>query len=143
MGPNDLGKLGHFAFTLPLHDERETAHQPPRKVPIQLKEKVDAEMKSWIDLEIAEETQSGFNIPLIILTKSDSSIRITLDARELNTKLKPDRFPLPHLSDTLTKIGTKLSSGLACYVSIFDFHRGYWNVRVDEQGKHKLAFSHN
>ena len=143
MDSSDLGKLGHFAFTLPLHDERDTAHQPSRPIPVHLKEKVNQEMQNWIDLGIVEETQSGFNIPLIILKKPDNSIRISLDARQLNTKLKPDRFPLPHMTDTLNKIGTKLSSGKDCYVSTFDFHRGYWNVRVDESDKHKLAFSHN
>jgi hypothetical protein len=41
MGTNDLGKLGYFRFTMPLIDESETAHQPPRPIPIYLREKVD------------------------------------------------------------------------------------------------------
>ena len=143
MGQNDLGKLGYFRFTLPLLDETETAHQPPRPIPIHLKEKVNDEIHQWKQLGIIEETQSGFNIPLIILKKPDNSIRISLDARQLNTKLRPDRFPLPHLTDTLSSIGMRLSKGKDCYVSTFDFMRGYWNVQVKEEDKHKLAFSHN
>ena len=142
MGEGDIGKLGYFRFTLPLLDERETAHQPPRPVPMHLKEKVDKEIGNWLELGIIEETQSGFNIPLIILKKSDGSIRVSLDARQLNTKLKPDRFPLPHLSDTLSTIGAKLSQGNECYVSTFDFARGYWQVQVEDRDQHKLAFSH-
>ena len=142
MGQDDIGKLGYFRFTLPLLDESETAYQPPRPIPVHLKEKVNSEIQNWLDLGIIAETQSGFNIPLIILKKPDGSIRVSLDARQLNTVLKPDRFPLPHLSDTLHDIGARLSRGKSCYVSTFDFSRGYWQVQVDSSDQHKLAFSH-
>ena len=143
MGPNDLGKCGHFAFTLPLHDETDTAHIPPRPISIHIKSKVDEQIQIWKELGIIQPTQSGFNIPLIILKKPDGSVRVSLDARDLNTKLKQDRFPLPHMTTVFTKIGEKLTSGKECWISVFDFHRGYWNIRVDEKDKHKLAFSYD
>ncbi len=143
MDPSDLGRLGHFAFTLPMHDETETAHQPPRPIPIHIKPKVDAEINSWKELGIIGPTQSGFNIPLIILKKPDGTIRVSLDARELNTKLQKDRFPLPHMTTIFTKIGEKLTSGEECWISVFDFHRGYWQIRVDPKDSHKLAFSYD
>ena len=65
MGQDDIGKLGFFRFTLPLLDESETAYQPPRPIPVHLKEKVNSEIQNWLDLGIIAETQSGFNIPLI------------------------------------------------------------------------------
>ena len=143
MDSQDLGRLGHFYFTLPQHDEKETAYQPPRAIPIHLKPKVDKELAAWSEMGIIEPTQSGNNIPLIILKKGDGSIRVSLDARQLNTKLKADRFPLPHMASIFTKIGEKLSSGKECWISTFDLHRGYWQVRVSPQDKHKVAFSHN
>jgi len=143
MGPDDLGQVANFAFTLPLHDETDTAHQPPRPIPIHIKPKVDAAIQTWKELGIIEHTQSGFNIPLIILKKGDGSVRVSLDARELNTKLKQDRYPLPHMTTIFTKIGEKLTTGKECWISVFDFHRGYWNVRVDPKDKHKLAFSYD
>ena len=78
MRPSDLRKLGYFRFTMPLIDESQTAHQPPRPIPIHLREKVDKEIENWQSLGIIQPTQSGFNIPLIIFKKADGSLRISL-----------------------------------------------------------------
>ena len=142
MGPKDLGKLGYFRFQMPLLDETKTAHQPPRPIPIHLREKVDNEMEKWEELGLIEPTQSGFNIPLIILKKADGSIRISLDARQLNTLLKPDRYPLPHMRSVFTTIGEKLTNSKNCYISSFDWYRGYWQVQCDTEDAHKTAFSY-
>jgi len=101
---NDLGRCARFRFTLPLLDESETAHQPPRPVPVGLKKKVSDELEKWKTLGMIDETQSGFNIPLLILRKPDGSIRVSLDARLINTKLQQDRFPLPAIPDVFSKI---------------------------------------
>ena len=142
MGTNDLGKLGYFRFTMPLIDESETAHQPPRPIPIHLREKVDKEIENWQSLGIIQPTQSGFNIPLIILKKGDGSLRISLDARKLNTILKPDRYPLPHMKSVFTRIGEKLSNAKECYISSVDFLRGYWQIQTLESDAHKTSFSY-
>ena len=143
MGSSDLGKLANFRFTLPQFDETKTAHQPQRPVPVHLREKVANEIEKWTEMGIIESSQSGYNIPLIILRKGDGSIRISLDARQLNTLLIPDRHPIPHLSTVFTQIGEKLSSGKACFVSTFDWSRGYWQVRVATEDQHKLSFAYN
>ena len=74
MGDSDLGQLFHYRFSLPFHDETQTTHQPPRPIPIQIRDQVANEVKTWQDLGIISETQSSNNIPLIILRKPDKSI---------------------------------------------------------------------
>ena len=143
MGNKDIGKLAYFRFKLPFYNERETSYQPPRPIPINIREKVATEVDNWEELGIINKTQSGHNIPLIILKKPDGSIRISLDARELNQKLVPDRFPLPHIKTIFTKIGEKLTTGDQCFISTMDYNRGYWQVQVAETDRQKLAFSHN
>ena len=142
MGQNDLGQLAYFRYCLPLVDETKCAYQTQRPVPLPLVEKVDREIESWTNLGMIKPSQSGFNIPILVLKKGDGSIRISLDARKLNTLLVPDRFPLPHLTTLFTQIGEKLSAGKKCYVSTFDWFRGYWAVKVDECDQPKLAFSY-
>ena len=125
MDDTDLGKIHNYRFTLPMLDETQTTHQPPRPIPIHTRDQVNEEIERWKSLEIIKETQSGFNIPLIILRKPDKSIRISLDARSLNKLLIQDRYPLPHLSVVLTEIGTRLENGKTCFISQIDCHRGY------------------
>ena len=139
---NDVGHLSNFKFSLPMHDENDTAYQPPRPIPPALQEKVRIEIDKFKDLGIIEETQSGFNIPLVIVKKPDGSIRVSLDARELNTKLVDDRWPLPTMSELLSRVSRKLSRGQGCYVSSFDINKAYWTLPVNKRDKHKLAFSY-
>ena len=142
MGCHDIGKLSYFRYCLPLLDETQTAYQPQRPIPEKLKEKVETEINNWRALGMISPTQSGFNIPLLILKKGDNSIRISLDARELNKHLIKDRFPLPHVCEVFSKIGARLSRGENCYISTFDWFRAYWAVQVDESDEHKLSFSY-
>jgi hypothetical protein len=143
MDDSDIGQLAYLRFSLPLHDETLSAHEPPRKIPIHIQEKVQSEVNQWLDLGIVSPAQSAFNIPLLILQKPDKSIRISLDARQLNKLLISDRFPIPHLSTMFTRIGQKLTKGQECFFSQVDFSRGYWQIRVTDSDSKKLAFSFN
>ena len=143
MGDSDLGQLFHYRFSLPYIDETQTTHQPPRPIPIHVRDQVAKEIKTWQDLGIISETQSSNNIPLIILRKPDKSIRISLDARGLNQLLVKDRFPLPHMTTVFNRIGNKLAAGKSCFISSLDLSRAYWQIRVKDEDAFKLAFSHN
>ena len=142
MDNKDLGRIGYMTFTIPMLDETDVAYQPPRAIPVHQRQQVREQIQSWLELGIIETTQSAYNIPLIILSKPDGSIRISLDARQLNQKIVQDRFPLAHMSSVFTEIGEKLSNGNECWISSFDWFRGYWNLRVDSEDAHKMAFSH-
>ena len=141
MSSDDLGKLHGFRFSLPTHDESKSSHQPPRPIPVHVRDQVEKEINEWKSLGIITETQSNFNIPLVIIKKPDKTIRISLDARGLNSLLIKDRYPLPHMLTLFNKIGEKLTTGDACFISSLDFHRGYWQVQCESSDAHKLAFS--
>ncbi|CBY12722.1 unnamed protein product [Oikopleura dioica] len=81
-----------------MFDEKQSSHQPPRPIPIHSQAQVEEQISKWKQLDIIEKSQSSFNIPLIILRKSDKTIRISLDARAINSLLVKDRYPLPHFT---------------------------------------------
>jgi transposase InsO family protein len=144
MDESDLGCLAKFRFTLPQKDEQLDAYEPPRPPPIHLRQKVKDVVENWQELGIIRETQSSYNIPLIILKKGDGSIRVSLDARKLNALLVQDRFPLPSMSEAFVKISDRLAkAGGKCYVTALDWFRGYWSLQVDRKDRRKLAFSYD
>ena len=106
-GPQDLGKCHYFRFEIPLYEKNSVAYEPPRPVPPALFAKVKDGINEWLKLGIIEESNSNFNIPLIILRKPNGTIRTSLDARKLNSIAKLDRYPLPNLRDTVYRIGEK------------------------------------
>ena len=123
-------------------NESDTAYIPPRPVPPNLISKVDAEIQKFKDMNIITTSESGFNIPLLILKKSDGSLRISLDARQLNSKLIPDRYPLPSMPELLSKVSNRLSSGKGCFVTSLDVNKAYWQLRVKDEDSRKLSFSY-
>ena len=144
MNSSDLGCVGKYRFTLPQFDETKDAYEPPRPAPIHLRDQVASEINKWAEMGIIKETQSSYNIPLIILKKGDGSIRVSLDARKLNSILVPDRWPLPSMPEAFVQISNKLAKAKGkCFVTALDWFRGYWALQVDEQDSKKLAFSFN
>ncbi|CBY07349.1 unnamed protein product [Oikopleura dioica] len=142
MDSDDLGRLFGFRYTLPMFDEKQSSHQPPRPIPIHSQAQVEEHIGKWKQLDIIEKTQSAFNIPLIILRKSDKTIRISLDARGINSLLVKDRYPLSHFTTVFTRIGERLTNGKECFISSVDILRGYWQVLINESESHKMAFSY-
>ena len=139
---SDIGRIGQFRYTLPMFNETDTAYCPPRPIPPNLVSNVDKEIQKFKDLKIISPSQSGFNIPLLILKKNDGSLRVSLDARQLNSKLVPDRYPLPSMPELVPKVSNRLSTGRKCFVTSLDINKAYSQLRVKEQDSNKLSFSY-
>lgn len=89
---------------------------------------------------IIEESSSPYNSPLwVVPKKSDASglkkWRIVTDYRLLNEKTPQDKYPLPNMEDIFDKLGR------ARYFSALDLHSGFHQIMLDEQSRHKTAFS--
>ncbi len=56
--------------------------------------------------DVIESTDSEWNFPLILVPKSDGTLRPVVDYRKLNEETIPDRLPLPVISDILHSLGT-------------------------------------
>ena len=88
-----------------------------------------------------EESHSPFNIPMLTVRKQDGSVRLALDARQLNTISKMDRFPLPNLANLMDQVGRKAKQGPEFYMSTMDFSRAYHQVQLHEPDRDKCSFS--
>ena len=72
---------------------------PPRRVPIAIKDAVDAEVQRLIDTNLVVKSKSAWAFPLVPIRKKDGSIRICIDYRKLNEVTLPDSYPLPRVQD--------------------------------------------
>ncbi|KAJ2943625.1 hypothetical protein O0L34_g16737 [Tuta absoluta] len=77
---------------------------------------------------------SPFASPALLVKKHDGSDRMCIDYRELNRNTVPDRYPLPLISDQITRLhGAK-------YFTKLDCASGFHLIPVSEQSIERTAF---
>ncbi|KII75178.1 Transposon Ty3-G Gag-Pol polyprotein [Thelohanellus kitauei] len=105
-----------------------------RKFPIkhieQLREIVDNLLKDGI----IERTESPWASNVVLVKKKDSTWRLCVDYRQLNSLTLKNSYPLPRVDDVLESLAG------AKYFSKFDLLSGYHQVQVAYEDRQKTAF---
>ena len=98
-----------------------------------LKPKLEKELKQMVDLDIIEPIKKPTDRvnSLVIVEKPNGKLRIGLN---LNNAIKSEHLHLP----TTEEIFSKMS--VACFFSNLVASSGYWQIKVDEESSHLLAF---
>jgi len=69
-----------------------------------------------------------------MVRKQDGTMRLCIDYRKLNGLTSKDKFPLP-------KIDACLDTLNGCeFFSSCDLRWGYWQTKIDERDRDKMAF---
>ena len=109
--------------------------QKVRPVPPPLLPGVKKDLEYMKKAKIIEPSDSPYCSPVVLVKKRDGSIRFCVDYRKLNASTIKDAYPLPRIDHTLDKLkGSKIFTTL-------DLTKGYWQVPLHEDDKHKTAFS--
>jgi len=93
----------------------------PEKVKL-VEHKIDQMLK----MEIITRSDSPWASPIVVVPKTDGSIRLCVEYRKVNSMSVPDPFPLPRVEDLVDKVGQ------AKYLTKIAMTRGYWQVPLDE-----------
>ena len=109
----------------------------PRKVPIELKDRLQAELREMESQDIiAKVTKpTDWVNSLVIREKENGRLCLCLDPKDLNKAIKREHHPIPTLEEKTPKLAAaKLFSKLnAC--------NDYWNVKLDEESSHLTTFN--
>ena len=75
---------------------------------------------------------------MVLVKKSDGTLRFCIDYRKLNQITRKDSHPLPRITEALDSLGG------AHYFSTLDLRSGYWQIEMEDDSKEKTAFiTHN
>ena len=117
----------HFKETLPVR-------QQPYRLPHMYRNAVEKEIEKMIKEGVIEPANSKWALPMVIIRKKDDTIHLCIDNHRLNAVTHMDAYPMPRMEEILDQVGQ------AKYITTLDLAKGYWQVPVAEEDRHKTAF---
>ncbi|GBN33923.1 Retrovirus-related Pol polyprotein from transposon opus, partial [Araneus ventricosus] len=107
---------------------------PPYRMNPAKRELLKKELDSLLADGIIEECESPYASPVVLVPKSNGSMRLCVDFRKLNATTIADTYPLPRMDDLLTEAKS------TAYMSTLDLKSGYHQIKVHEADQDKTAF---
>ncbi len=109
----------------------------PRRVPEALREPLKNELDSLCKQHIITSVQepTDWVNSIVCVTKSNGTLRVCLDPKDLNKAIRRPHYYTPTLDDILPKLNG------AKYFSIIDARSGYWNILLDKESSFYTTFN--
>ncbi len=128
-GRTDL--IHHYIETIP----GEVARSHPYRLPEHKKKVVQDELEAMLELGVIEESHSDWASPIVLVPKTDGSVRFCVDYRKVNAVSKFGAYPMPRVDELLDRLGS------ARFYSTLDLTKGYWQIPLSPLSKEKTAFT--
>ncbi|SMR42505.1 unnamed protein product [Zymoseptoria tritici ST99CH_1E4] len=111
----------------------------PFRRPYRLSGQEEDALKKWVDDMLAKNmirpATSEAAAPVIVVRKPGGGLRVCIDYRALNAVTVKNRYPIPLVQDTLTRLSLKK------YFTKLDIIAAFNRIRIAKGDEHKTAFT--
>ena len=110
------------------------------RIPEVLKPEIQRQIDELLAAGFIRPSSSPMASPIVAVLKGPTSqggVRLTIDFRYLNLYSQGDAFIMPHLQDTIQKVGA------AQYITVLDAKSGYWQLGLREEDRWLSAFAYD
>lgn len=129
----DLGTTSVVEHRIDTGDSRPIKQQL-RRHPITHLEVIDKHVDDMLKHSVIEPAASPWSSNVVLVKKSDGSLRFCVDYRALNTVTYRDNYPLPRIDCCLGALGG------SSWFSTLDLRSGYWQASIHPSDRDKTAF---
>lgn len=132
-----LGCVKDIKVTLDVDPKVKPKIDPPRKIPIKLRERFRAELTRMIELGVITKMDkpASWVSSVVVVEKGDNKVRVCIDPRNLNEAIIRPRRYIPQLEE----IKAELSD--AGWFSTLDANSGFWILPLDEKSSDLTCFN--
>lgn len=130
----DLGCFQNIKHGIDTGNSRPVRQTLRRSSP-HTREEIRRQVSEMLEAGIIRPSTSPWSSPPVMVRKKDGSMRFAVDFRVLNSRTVKDSFPLPQIADALDCLGNSK------FFSALDLTSGYWQIELEEEAKHKTAFT--
>ena len=98
-----VGKLRDFSMQIHVDPSVTPIAQPPRRIPFQIRAKVEDKIRELEQLDIIERVEGPtlWVSPLVAVPKPNGEVRVCVDMRQANQAILRERHPIPTVEETL------------------------------------------
>ena len=129
---NDIG-AADVIHDIKLSDYSPFKSRPYRILTTQI-EIVESQVQEMLNMGIIRPSASQYASPIVLVKKSDRSMRFCIDYRKLNASTIKDNYPMPLIEERIDSIfGSKVFSDL-------DLTSGYWQFAMASSAIRLTAF---
>lgn len=125
--------ISNISYKLDLIDESPFFIKP-YPLPFNCRTEVLMEITKMLNFNIIRRSSSQYINPVRIVIKKDNSIRLCLDARELNKRLKNDYESPPGLEELFPRCRN------AKFLSSLDLTNSFWQIKLHEDSRKFTVF---
>ena len=109
--------------------------QRPRNFSQPVNDEIERQCAELLANNILEYSDSNWSSPVVPVRKSDNSLRLCIDYRQVNKVTKTENYPMPNLTKCIYR------SHNTKFFSKIDLVRGYYQVKISEDSRKYTAFS--
>lgn len=131
-----LGKANCYQHNIQMNSETPIIKKT-YPVPYAYRERIEAKLKEMEEQGIISRASTPYCSPLTFTLKRDGTIRVLLDAREINKHMIPETEKPPLQMDVLNSFHG------ANYISVVDMNNAYFQIPITEESKRYTGFTFN
>ena len=131
------GRLRDYKLRLHIDKSIPPVQQPVRRIPFHTRQKVSAELKRLLKLDIIEPVNgpTTWITPIVTVPKpKNDSLRLCLDMRRPNLSILREKHPIPKLEEVLPNIAD------AKFFTKIDLKEGYHQILLHEDSRDITTF---
>jgi hypothetical protein len=132
-----IGNLKEYEYEIKLKENADPVQvSAPRRVPFPLLKEVEKEIKRMEKEGLIEkiEEPTEWCSPMVIASKKNGKVRVCADFTELNAYVKREKFQLPPVDETLSKLQD------AKFFSKLGFSSGFWQINLEKNSQKLTTF---
>ena len=133
-----VGTLKNYRLKLHINGSIKSVAQPLRRIPFQLRNKVDFKLNELLESDIIEEVPDGpteWVSPLVVIPKSYGDVRICVDMRRANEAVIRERHPILTVQELLHRLND------SAMFSKLDLKWRYHQIVLDEDSRPITTFT--
>ena len=133
--PSDVGCTHLLEHEIELEEGAIPFKEPLRRVGADRQKIADDQIKLLSTMGMIRPSKSPFASAVVLVKKTDGTMRFCVDFRRLNDITVKDAFPLPMISEHLGKLGA------AKFFTSLDMGSAFWQVPLTKESIPRTAFT--